>query len=568
MLKTKLLFGVHPIIILGILENREGVKEVILSCKGVTGTSTQIDDFVNKKKGRNADYFFGRSKVIERASRVEIDCIKDGEMHQVQAIHNYCQEFLSENIISEEIAQDIINTYMEQTDTLGDLVKHLDNKLKSKSQLYNINYDIVGFENEVLICLNSAVVKYFHGENLLETQQGASGNVYPDLYKIKMSNGETITVPMGKMKLPGFSKDAFIDTRYSQDYFKVFVKGQIQKKFENVIDDIVTSTQKLINEESIYKNKLLSIKFNDDSDFPTAEPEIIDTSLLNRQKPLILSTSVKTGILNIVGRLKYPEECENDGVDVKSTFLLSGIGGTGKTETMFREIAPIALAEGYTILYCQDSKSYHKLLKLADTFYKRGWKILIIIEDIDQAFDGEVRDDLQQEILNTLDAGFNKEVKLVSLLTTNYKERLSSFFIRRVTDIIIFEGMDYESAKEFIDIYVHKKYLSINDDNRNSFEKVYHSFDGIVPSLAKRIIDKVLVIRRARGIDYVDPQDILLSIENFKTQQELSTSKGYVGEDDSFAGAFKKIMSFSGMSKDNLQLILSNTYRGNDETIN
>jgi hypothetical protein len=225
---------------------------------------------------------------------------------------------------------------------------------------------------------------------------------------------------------------------------------------------------------------------------------------------------------------------------------------------MFREIAPIALEEGLTVLYIQNAKDYAKLLKLAEILFSRGWRVMLIMEDIDQAFEGEVRDEMQQDILNTLDGGYNKDMNLISLLTTNFEDKLNPFFIRRLTDIIHFHGMDANGAKEFVQTYIPKEYL--DTEKGLDYSKVYDALVGVVPSLAKRIFDKALVIRRAKNKKKVGPEDILISIASFKRQEELSKSTGALSKEQMIAISFQRLFSNLGLNPENMQELMDTTY--------
>lgn len=69
-MNDQLTFGDHPI-------HMELINdEVLITCKGITGTLTQGHDFLNRKK--NTRCFFGESKIRSYPNQiVKIDCLED-----------------------------------------------------------------------------------------------------------------------------------------------------------------------------------------------------------------------------------------------------------------------------------------------------------------------------------------------------------------------------------------------------------------------------------------------------------------------------------------------------------
>lgn len=561
-----LTFSGHPLNLVTI-----NGDDIYFECKGVIGSLSQIKEYLDaRKEGKhtNKNYLFGRVKITEHANdKLIMDCLDNGTIKEAEEIRKFGEEILSDQVINEDLAYKIADSFNDYYDSTPDMLDRFRNKIKqklnAKNQTFDMKYTIKGFEDEILVALHQAMVNIYGDSGFMQTEEGMSGDINPVIRNIEMPNGDRIKIPMGKMRLPGFSNNAFIDTRYNTTEFSLVINCRIQKKSEETIEKIYNKTISILNESSIYRNSVLQITFEDEKDYPVEEPKIINTALLERNQPLILSEEVQGGIMNIIGRIKDPVGCESDGIDIKSTFLLSGKGGTGKTETMFRKITPVAIAEDMTVLYIHNSKDYAKLLSVANILQLRGWRLLLILEDIDQAFEGELRGENQQNILNTLDAGFNKDVKLISLLTTNYEEKLNSFFVRRVTDIIHFDGMDLEGAKEFINVYIPAKYKG----ETINYNSVYNELVGIVPSLAKRIVDKALVIRRAKGDEFITEHALLSSIKSFRRHNELSTSKSVYNKNETIIGALQTVFAVAGLSIGNLQTIADNTYYGEDKNL-
>jgi hypothetical protein len=330
MMNTGLTFGGHQVNLVNVIED-----DVFFEVKGTVGSLKQIKDFlINRNKNNiKKDFFLGNVKILEKGKgNIKLDCI-DGKVEELKKARKYGEEIISDAVKDEDLAYKIFdmlddNLY-QMTDKLEGFKDRMQSKLDAKNQTYSIKYEIVGFQSEILVALFRAMSKLYKDRSFLETEKGQSGDLYPEIIKLELPGGERMSIPVGKMRLPGMSRNAYIETQYISQNFCLRLTGQIQKKFEDVIDNIVDETIKELKENSIYKNRVLHIPFHDSYTLPVEEPNFIDVNALKRTLPLILSEEVKAGILNIVGRIKDPGGCQKDGIDIKSTFLLSGIGGTG-----------------------------------------------------------------------------------------------------------------------------------------------------------------------------------------------------------------------------------------------
>lgn len=71
-MNEKLTFGGYPI------ELEWVDNEVLIHCKGLTGTLTQVEGFIKEKNGKR--HFFDKSKIRKwRNHEIKIDCLQDSK---------------------------------------------------------------------------------------------------------------------------------------------------------------------------------------------------------------------------------------------------------------------------------------------------------------------------------------------------------------------------------------------------------------------------------------------------------------------------------------------------------
>jgi len=481
--------------------------EVYITCKGVTGTLTQLENhLINHKKYKR----FGESKITYKDSKVHIDCLSDTE-EKFNNLINYGREVRSSNEIK-SLANHLIDLPRKEREQVMQLVQQGDEDIC-------FNETIIGYEDEILYALHQ-VIKDTYGEVLSQSTKGASGNIKPEYKNVYLPDGSSYTVIYGQIPLPGLDGESYIETNYNHKGFQMELECNIKNKDSEFIKEFVDKIRVEVRNNSFCKNKLLTVSYLRE-DGIGSKPTITDVSSLT-DIDLLITDTTKFALDPFISRMENPNICKEMDVNPKYSLLLAGPGGTGKTAIMFNYITPIALKCGYTVIYSKYAKDFPAMLTLAESLTVRGWKPLLIVEDIDQAFDGETRGNLQQEILNTLDSGHNKTTPIMSIMTTNYIENISSYMLRagRISKVVALGGVTKDDAKLFLD-----KYLEELLDPKMSYDKCYEALKGIVPSFIREIINESKIVARSNKLRYVTPEVLISCINGYKYQEKLTKKK-------------------------------------------
>jgi chaperone BCS1 len=190
----------------------------------------------------------------------------------------------------------------------------------------------------------------------------------------------------------------------------------------------------------------------------------MDTIYLPNNIKLKIHNDVKK-FLNPKTKKKYQEF----GIPYKRNYLFEGIPGTGKTSL----ITSIGSALDLNVsIMTFDNKTTDNIFMKAITHLEDN--TLLVLEDIDTLFQERKKNDELKNmitfsgILNILDGLAHKE-GLITIMTTNYKDRLDPALIRpgRVDMVIHF---DYAVKEQIIEIF--NKFFPKLDANK--FHKELH----------------------------------------------------------------------------------------------
>lgn len=412
-------------------------------------------------------------------------------------------------------------------------LKFMNDKIHATKQLVEIHYELKCFQHEGAYAISKAVEKVLGVFNQTSTG-GMSGDKIPELISVSLPNGEEVKVPWGRIQLPGFDDECYIDLDYDYEDTTITVHARIRKKFEPDIRKVIDMTNEILAKEALYLAQAIELDFDED-DYAN-EPSFMDLSTIDENK-ILFSKDILDGLIPILARIKETEKCRKEGLDIKLGVLMEGIYGTGKTLTAFW-LGKIAREFGWTFIYVKECKHSAKALKIAENYARNGNGVILFTEDIDQVLRGE-RGERIQEIVNTLDGGDTKNLPIISIFTTNHIEVIEPTFLRgkRIGSLINFGVLDEETAKQFIDkLVVDKegKSLMVEGDHTAAI----NSLCGIVPAFASEVIDKAKAYMIHRQGNQISNEDIVSAADSYKKQIQFAECRA-IKQHDSVSDALQ-----------------------------
>lgn len=279
------------------------------------------------------------------------------------------------------------------------------------------------------------------------------------------------------------------------------INGEIDGKFNEEIQKIISRTEQFVREASIFKGKAVQLQQMDSRDSifgPIADifgtfPRFLD---LNGVKPEELKYPAPT--MEIINKTLFtPVEnsllCRQTGTPLKRGILLEGTYGVGKTLCAF-VMAKKAVENGWTFIYLDDVDRLEEGVEFARHYQPA----LLYGEDIDQAKGIHERTSKSNRILNALDSIESKNSELIVVLTTNHLTGITPALLRpgRMDAIIHIPPPDIETTEVLLRQYA--RGLVHADETLNT---VSRQLAGQIPAVIREVVEraKLAAISRTKA---------------------------------------------------------------------
>lgn len=313
---------------------------------------------------------------------------------------------------------------------------------KAEESLVKIMSQIPCFPLDGIVALNRAMSETY-GYVQAELKGFFGEKQPPIVVKIQTPDG-IVDAVYGRISCPKWEGGHIMT---GIDGASLMIQGEVKKKFEAEVNDIIKLAQKYLVESSIYRGQAIhmnldwmdgSRNFDVFADSPKYM-EIADARLI-LSKPV--ETALNTSVFMIIER---SEACRANGIPLKHGAVLTGSFGTGKTMTA-KVTAKKAVANGWTFIYLAAAEQLANGLRLAKMYAPA----VVFAEDIDTAV--AERDVEMNDILNTIDGVDTKDAPVITILTTNKVEDIEPAFLRagRIDTVIHYLPPDAETAARFV----------------------------------------------------------------------------------------------------------------------
>ena len=350
-----------------------------------------------------------------------------------------------------------------------------------------INEPIAAFPLDGAYALHRAMKEIFGWIDLVATP-GFFGPTPPTMVQLDISATETVRVPWGRMVLPMLAGGYIQTTVTRLNGRPAFqISGEVKKKHEGLVVQLVDRVRELIKHESIYKGKAFRIAFP-----ATDDPEAFDFSLHTprflpltgiTEEQLIFPPDVYDLIATTLWTpIEYATVAKRAGVRTKRGVLLSGRPGVGKTLTAY-VTAKKAVDNGWTFIYLEDVN------RLADAvnFAAPYGPTVIFAEDIDRADKLGERNDAMNAILNVIDGIESKHGEVFVVLTTNFLEKLPVELLRpgRLDAVVDIPAPDATTVVRLL----RKTCGSLLPDSEN-IDAVGHKLAETIPAVIAEVTER------------------------------------------------------------------------------
>jgi transitional endoplasmic reticulum ATPase len=315
------------------------------------------------------------------------------------------------------------------------------------------------------------------------------------------------------------------------------ITGTFKRHEKETIVKIRMQADKLLRSESIYKGKAIKYNVDDDGDLVlTEQPEFIDLSLVSESDMIHTHHTAKAIENNVFAPLRHTDNCRRLHIPLKRGVLLFGKYGTGKSLTA-RVTAKVAEDNGWTFIMLNKSQG----LKSAIEFAKMYQPCVIFAEDIDRCADRE--EESVNDLVNTLDGLINKNDEIITVLTTNFIEKIDKALLRpgRFDALIHIEPPDAETSIKIVYAYA-QSLIEPNTD----LSTLGQALAGKIPALIREVVEraKLSMLTEGRKSLTYDDLDIANTLLN-KHQELLEAEPKELSPAETFYQSWKAMVSES-----------------------
>jgi len=228
------------------------------------------------------------------------------------------------------------------------------------------------------------------------------------------------------------------------------VYGNFKRKDVGVVMDIVLKAREIVREASIYRGRAIQLVLDEEYNVnSSAPPKFIPDLESARLEELVLNDIEEKQIdASLWTPIRKADACRKNKIPLKRGILLEGRYGIGKSMTA-RMTAKICEENGWTFIMLPDVRGLRGALEFA----RRYAPAVVFAEDIDRAI--AQRDDLGNDLINVIDGVVGKGDEVITVLTTNYVEKLDRAMLRpgRLDAVIRIKTPDVSSAERLIKTY-------------------------------------------------------------------------------------------------------------------
>jgi hypothetical protein len=388
-----------------------------------------------------------------------------------------------------------------------------------------------------------------------------SGSIFnpPQQRNITVDVGIVESIPWGGFKVPGIDGTVYTGSTRNNNGQLVFkLTAEVRKKHAGVITELAHLTREILSTDSIYRGK--AIRFALDEMDQQVAPEFIDLSRVNADE-LVFTVDVTEQIdTTIFAPLRRRGWCHQLGIPFKRGVCLIGPYGVGKTLAVY-VAAQHAKAHGITSIIVENAET----LPQAMLFARQYAPALVVVEDIDRVT--KQRDDLCNEIMDSLDGVEAKESDVMVLFTSNHHDSIHPAMRRpgRIDTFIRIDAPDVVAVDRLLRLYG-RGLIEPGADLRMACDLL----SGQIPAVIREVVErsKLAAIARAETMHdarTLSPHDITIAAKRLLMQQKLFAPVKSIDQTAETVDRFGRLLAGPLLAE--MQAEYSKINRGDDSKI-
>jgi hypothetical protein len=329
-----------------------------------------------------------------------------------------------------------------------------------------------------------------------------------------------LQVPWGVVKYPGNDSIKIYPTENTEDFPEPVFRLRLlaKKRYMKEVQEFVDAVTHELHHNNLYRGRCFNWNKGTVSYF--------DPFAATDPSRLVFSRKCTTVLDNeILSPIRYSEKAREINKQLLSQkIILSGMPGTGKTE-LTNVVAQICLQNDTTVGYLEPGSNLDDLNQFSG-FMSKNSPGLKVIEDIETYMpdtEGMTKKqalEARSLILSIFDGASSKSLSMHTIVTTNYKEVISSAMLRsgRCDVFLNIEAPDREAFEKLVRMHI-GKYLPEDID----FDALWKEIGNMSSSfLSNGLITKGQKYALKGDDNYkLTPEDFEDMIRSLRDQFEL-----------------------------------------------
>lgn len=396
-------------------------------------------------------------------------------------------------------------------------VEALQRLIADENQKFDVHEIIDCYPHDGAVAFLKAMTELY-GWASPQTVQTFFGPRLPQMVSVKIGpkDSDVMQCPLGRFMLPGVDKPVNA-IFYENDKGPCFlIHGEVRKKDRHVLLELATLTRRIVKEQSIYKGRPIRLGVTEEGTLDMSRPpEFMDVSEISVAN-LIFDDNIMDQIeTNVLVPIRKAALCRQYKIPVKRTALFEGPFGTGKSLTA-RLTARVAEENGWTFILLDKVQG----LKTALEFAKRYAPAVVFAEDIDRV--ACERTDEMNDLINTIDGVISKSTEVMTLLTTNFVEKLDPVILRpgRLDAVISIRAPSPETVQRLIRYYAGELLDAAEDLTQSGLE-----LKDQIPASIRECVERAKLGMIGRGDRHLLDRDIVIAGQTMKNHLALLNAK-------------------------------------------
>lgn len=415
-------------------------------------------------------------------------------------------------------------------------IEALQRKAADEEQPYDLHEVIEAYPLDAAVAFVKAMQRLYGFASPTETMT-MFGPRPPQMISVKTGpkRDDVIQCPIGAFKLPGLTANVNATIVGDQNFV---IHGKFKKKDRHILLELARETRDIVAKESIYRAKALRLGVTDDGKLDVSRPpEFMDVSDTS-ESSLIFDDEIMAQIdTNILVPIKHTVECKKNKIPLKRGVLLEGPYGTGKSLTA-RMTASVCERYGWTFILLDKVQGLRVALKFANRYAPA----VVFAEDIDRI--AQVRDEAANDLINTIDGVVSKRSEIMTILTTNFAEKLNPVILRpgRLDAVISLRAPSPKAVQGLLRMYGGN--LIAADE---LLENAGIELAGQIPATIRECVDRAKMSMIGRGDRKLRDGDLVVAAQTMKNHLNLLNRK--VAEEtqaEKLASALRNVVAGTG----------------------